>query len=90
MIVHIAHLLKPLQWNKQNDGTEYANPHGLRWMYYITRLNNQFELALIDNNGDWDHDMLIYYTAIMDAKQTANNHYMKVITYHINNAILNC
>lgn len=70
--------IKPLEWVSKNDYI-CAEPDGLRWKYYITSIEDKFELALIDDCCDWNRKSHKFYNDLYKAKQVAEKHYLKVI-----------
>lgn len=71
--------IKSLEWNQQESGTIFSEPLGLRWMYYITPYDNEFELTLINEHGDTNDDLWVTCDSIEEAKAMAIKHYEETL-----------
>lgn len=77
--------MKKLLWNvRDDDGVVHSDPIGLEKSYYIYQDNDDVELVLLSNDGDYDEDEDIIYCANLDeAKSKAQSHYEEIIKQHI-------
>ena len=69
---------KPLAWKSEPEGI-IAIPIGLKWYYSISTSEDKFTLTLIDDHGDWTHEICGPYESIEIAKNIAENHYLKIL-----------
>ncbi|MBY0379147.1 MAG: hypothetical protein K2P99_01960 [Burkholderiales bacterium] len=71
--------LKQLDWHNRDDGVVHADPIGLRYAYYITLIESTFELALIENDGQYDEKMCTTHSALNEAQQHAQQHLENIL-----------
>lgn len=75
-----------MDWKtRESDGVVHADPHGMRWSYYIKPSEsdkNSFELAYVEHNGDFqEHGKL--FANIKDAQEIAKQHYKERVSANI-------
>lgn len=79
-----------LNWKiRKSDGVVYAEPHGLRWSYYIKSSEenkNIFELAYVENNGSFQEYGKLFED-VNSAQKIAQQHYEDILVQHIIKAI---
>lgn len=76
---------KQLIWNKRDDGVIHSDPEGLRWAYYIYSIedSDQFELVLIDEDGNSDEELTTIHDSIEKAQQAAQQHFADILRKHL-------
>lgn len=82
---------KKLEWQNRDDDVVHADPIGLLKSYYIyppkteNNSSNQFELVLINDNGDFDEEETTRHNSLEEAKNKAQQHYEQTLLNHISN-----
>lgn len=80
---------KELDWQNRDDDVVHADPIGLLKSYYIYPPNtennssNQFELVLINDNGNFNEEENTKHNSLKDAKSKAQQHYEYVLQQHL-------
>jgi hypothetical protein len=82
---------KQLDWQIRDDDVVHADPIGLITAYYIyppkteNNSSSQFELVLIQENGDFDEEETTRHNTLNTAKSKAQQHYEYILQLHCNN-----
>lgn len=82
---------KKLDWQIRDDDVVHADPEGLLKSYYIyppkteNNPSTQFELALIQDNGNFDEEETTRHNSLDEAKNKAQQHYEYILQLHCAN-----
>ena len=71
--------IKPLDWQTRDDGVVHADPDGLEYAYYIEVFDEEYELALVRNDGSFDEDVITNHHSLDAAKIKAEDHYYSIL-----------
>ncbi|MFN8788398.1 MAG: hypothetical protein ACK5Z5_02835 [Neisseriaceae bacterium] len=82
--------IKKLQWIVEENNTMYAQLDGLPWTYYITQINDKFEVVTICKNINYigNYGLFVICDSLSEAQLEANNHYAKAISNIMNENII--
>ncbi|MFN8769458.1 MAG: hypothetical protein ACK5Z5_09485 [Neisseriaceae bacterium] len=82
--------IKKLKWIVEENNTMYAQLDGLPWTYYITQINDKFEVVTISKDINYisNCDLFIICDSLSEAQIVADNHYAKAISNIINENII--
>ena len=80
----------PLKWESENEGVVFSLPYGFENAYFVTspktqaNESNEYELALIDSNGQCDESNTSFHSSEDAAKSKAQELFTSLILQHIN------
>ena len=73
--------IKPLKWKTRltydNISIVEAEPQGLKYSYYISPKNNQYQLTFIEEIGQEEDNN--HYATVDSAKIAAEKHYKSIV-----------
>lgn len=79
----MSKIIRPLIWNHcELDNIVHADPEGMRWSYYIKPEQNKFQLAYIEENGDFNEHG-VDFDSLESAKEVATSHYHQQVSANI-------
>ncbi|MFN8769603.1 MAG: hypothetical protein ACK5Z5_06285 [Neisseriaceae bacterium] len=73
--------IKELKWQVEGDKLLLSELKWLPWVYYITQINDKFEVVVVDKNVDYigDYELYTICNSLADAQLKAGKHYTKAI-----------
>jgi hypothetical protein len=75
--------IKKLEW-KNKENCYYTDLDYFKYSYYIYKMDhNNYELVLIESNGNYSEDMIRYYNNLSEAQKYSQQHFESIIINHL-------